>query len=66
VAGIRQPINAESDTAYFKSGAYTQANCSNSSPSTDGNYGNILGAVAAVCAATQDPCAGSASNWPRC
>ncbi|MFF7999871.1 polysaccharide lyase family 7 protein [Streptomyces sp. NPDC007917] len=27
--------------AYFKAGAYTQANCGNSSPCSDGNYGEV-------------------------
>ncbi|MEV0847276.1 polysaccharide lyase family 7 protein [Streptomyces sp. NPDC049954] len=26
---------------YFKAGAYTQANCSNSAPCADGNYGEV-------------------------
>jgi hypothetical protein len=39
---LETTIDADSDTAYFKSGAYTQANCSNSSPCTDGNYGEVV------------------------
>jgi hypothetical protein len=28
--------------AYFKAGAYTQANCTNSSPCSSSNYGEVI------------------------
>jgi hypothetical protein len=40
--GKRQTtISHEGDTNYFKAGAYTQANCDNSDPCTDKNYGEV-------------------------
>jgi hypothetical protein len=35
-------INKAFTGAYFKAGAYTQANCANSSPCTAANYGEVL------------------------
>jgi len=35
-------INKAFSGAYFKAGAYTQANCGNSSPCTSANYGEVL------------------------
>lgn len=34
-------IESQSTTAYFKAGAYTQANCSNSAPCAENNYGEV-------------------------
>lgn len=34
-------ISHDGDTNYFKAGAYTQANCDNSDPCADGNYGEV-------------------------
>jgi alginate lyase len=35
-------IEADSSTNYFKAGAYTQANCENSDPCEDSNYGEAV------------------------
>ncbi|MFJ1996771.1 polysaccharide lyase family 7 protein [Streptomyces asiaticus] len=34
-------ISSDGDTNYFKAGAYTQANCGNSDPCDDDNYGEV-------------------------
>lgn len=34
-------VEIDSDTNYFKAGAYTQANCERSAPCEDGNYGEV-------------------------
>lgn len=39
---LETTIEADSSTAYFKVGAYTQANCDNSAPCEDGNYGEVI------------------------
>ncbi|MEV0218357.1 polysaccharide lyase family 7 protein [Streptomyces sp. NPDC050704] len=40
--GERQTtISHDGDTNYFKAGAYTQANCDNSEPCADDNYGEV-------------------------
>ncbi|WP_216648145.1 polysaccharide lyase family 7 protein [Isoptericola chiayiensis] len=36
---LQTTIDSDEDENYFKAGAYTQANCSNSSPCNDTNYG---------------------------
>lgn len=38
---LRTTIVHEGDTNYFKAGAYTQANCDNSEPCADDNYGEV-------------------------
>jgi hypothetical protein len=35
-------LDASFTTGYFKAGAYTQANCSNSSPCDESNYGEVV------------------------
>jgi hypothetical protein len=35
-------ISSSSPTNFFKAGAYTQANCSNSSPCSESNYGEVV------------------------
>lgn len=35
-------VEVESETSYFKAGAYTQANCENSDPCEAGNYGEAV------------------------
>lgn len=39
---LETTIEADSSTAYFKSGAYTQANCDNSDPCEESNYGEVV------------------------
>lgn len=39
--GLETTISHDGDTNYFKAGAYTQANCGNSDPCTDGNFGEV-------------------------
>ncbi|GGP55190.1 polysaccharide lyase family 7 protein [Saccharothrix coeruleofusca] len=38
---LQTTISRSFSGAYFKAGAYTQANCSNSSPCDEGNYGEV-------------------------
>jgi hypothetical protein len=38
---LQTTIEAEGDGNYFKAGAYTQANCENSSPCDSGNFGEV-------------------------
>ncbi|MGW0824434.1 polysaccharide lyase family 7 protein [Streptomyces sp. NPDC002845] len=38
---LQTTISHEGDTNYFKAGAYTQANCDNSDPCADDNYGEV-------------------------
>jgi Alginate lyase len=38
---LQTTISHDGDTNYFKAGAYTQANCDNSEPCDDGNYGEV-------------------------
>jgi hypothetical protein len=38
---LETTISHDGDTNYFKAGAYTQANCDNSDPCTDKNYGEV-------------------------
>ncbi|UUU19150.1 polysaccharide lyase family 7 protein [Streptomyces sp. DSM 40750] len=38
---LETTISHDGDTNYFKAGAYTQANCDNSEPCTDDNYGEV-------------------------
>lgn len=38
---LETTIAHEGDTNYFKAGAYTQANCDNSEPCADDNYGEV-------------------------
>ncbi|OZM70982.1 polysaccharide lyase family 7 protein [Amycolatopsis antarctica] len=38
---LQTTIEVDSSTAYFKAGAYTQANCERSDPCEDGNYGEV-------------------------
>ncbi|MFI7407784.1 polysaccharide lyase family 7 protein [Streptomyces sp. NPDC049627] len=38
---LQTTISHDGDTNYFKAGAYTQANCANSEPCADGNYGEV-------------------------
>ncbi|MGP3971898.1 polysaccharide lyase family 7 protein [Streptomyces sp. 6N223] len=38
---LQTTIEAEGDGNYFKAGAYTQANCENSSPCDEGNFGEV-------------------------
>jgi hypothetical protein len=35
-------LDADFSTGYFKAGAYTQANCENSDPCGEGNYGEVI------------------------
>ncbi|MGA8118069.1 MAG: polysaccharide lyase family 7 protein [Actinocatenispora sp.] len=39
---LQTTISWDFDGAYFKAGAYTQANCDNSSPCSDDNYGEVV------------------------
>jgi len=39
---LQTTTNTDFDGAYFKAGAYTQANCDNSTPCDDGNYGQVV------------------------
>ncbi|WP_020661437.1 polysaccharide lyase family 7 protein [Amycolatopsis benzoatilytica] len=39
---LQTTISTEFSDAYFKAGAYTQANCDNSSPCDDGNFGQVV------------------------
>jgi hypothetical protein len=39
---LQTTITSSFSGAYFKAGAYTQANCTNSSPCTDTNYGQVV------------------------
>jgi hypothetical protein len=39
---LQTTISRSFSGAYFKAGAYTQANCSNSSPCDSGNFGQVL------------------------
>lgn len=38
---LETTISHDGDTNYFKAGAYTQANCDNSEPCADDNYGEV-------------------------
>ncbi|MFJ8538387.1 polysaccharide lyase family 7 protein [Streptomyces sp. NPDC093591] len=38
---LETTISHDGDTNYFKAGAYTQANCDNSDPCADDNYGEV-------------------------
>ncbi|MGP4005986.1 polysaccharide lyase family 7 protein [Streptomyces sp. 4N124] len=38
---LETTISHDGDTNYFKAGAYTQANCDNSDPCSDKNYGEV-------------------------
>lgn len=38
---LQTTIETDSDSAYFKAGAYTQANCERSDPCDDTNYGEV-------------------------
>jgi hypothetical protein len=38
---LKATIEQEPDTAYFKAGAYTQANCDNTESCTEDNYGEV-------------------------
>lgn len=39
---LQTSISSDDSGLYFKAGAYTQANCDNSSPCDDSNYGQVL------------------------
>lgn len=39
---LQTTIESDSSSAYFKVGAYTQANCENASPCTEDNYGEVV------------------------
>lgn len=39
---LQTTLDADISGAYFKAGAYTQANCGNTSPCADTNYGEVL------------------------
>jgi Alginate lyase len=39
---LQATIPAEFTTGYFKAGVYTQANCDNSDPCSDSNYGQVV------------------------
>ena len=39
---LETTIEVDSSTAYFKVGAYTQANCDNSDPCDEANYGEVV------------------------
>jgi len=39
---LEATLDNSSDGLYFKAGAYTQANCTNSSPCEDSNYGQVI------------------------
>jgi poly(beta-D-mannuronate) lyase len=39
---LQTTISTDFDGAYFKAGAYTQANCDNSSPCDEDNYGQVV------------------------
>jgi len=39
---LQTTISADFGGGYFKAGAYTQANCDNSAPCDDGNYGQVI------------------------
>lgn len=39
---LQTTIPSESSTAYFKAGAYTQANCENADPCAASNYGEVV------------------------
>lgn len=39
---LEATISDDDDGLYFKAGDYTQANCSNSSPCSDSNYGQVV------------------------
>lgn len=38
---LQATVETDSSTAYFKAGAYTQANCENSDPCDESNYGEV-------------------------
>ena len=38
---LKTTISEDFDTGYFKAGAYTQANCTNSKPCSKDNYGEV-------------------------
>lgn len=38
---LQATVETDSSTAYFKTGAYTQANCENSAPCDETNYGEV-------------------------
>jgi hypothetical protein len=60
-------IDADFDGAYFKAGAYTQANCDKSSPCSDDNYGEVVITKLAVSHsdATSDARGDTDSGAPR-
>ena len=39
---LETTISQSFSGAYFKAGAYTQANCDKSNPCSDGNYGEVI------------------------
>ncbi|HEX2132898.1 MAG TPA: polysaccharide lyase family 7 protein [Actinophytocola sp.] len=57
-------LDADFSTGYFKAGAYTQANCSNSSPCDASNYGETIVHKVALNGSAPPPSPPSASESP--